>query len=89
MLIPELTHRGGPNGILKIRPIGILFQLAVLSIAVWQGPGTESLPDLPHVISKTKHSACAGICDSGWYGGALVLDGGDKEFLKVPDPPYQ
>ncbi len=29
-------------------------------------------------------SACIGVCDAGWYGGALVLDGRDKEFVKVP-----
>jgi hypothetical protein len=29
-------------------------------------------------------SACAGVSDSGWYGGALVLDGRDDEFLPVP-----
>ncbi len=30
------------------------------------------------------YSACAGISGEGWFGGALVLRGRDKEFLKVP-----
>lgn len=30
-------------------------------------------------------SACAGMCDAGWYGAALVLDGRDKEFRTMPD----
>lgn len=33
---------------------------------------------------KNGYSACAGVCASGWYGGALVLDGRDKEFVKIP-----
>lgn len=35
--------------------------------------------------SKNGYSACMGRSDAGWYGGALVLDGRDKEFIKVPD----
>ena len=33
---------------------------------------------------KNAYSACAGVSDSGWYGGMLVLPGRDKEFVKVP-----
>ena len=38
------------------------------------------------MTTTIKHgfSACAGVCDGGWYGGALVLDGRDDEFLPVP-----
>ncbi|MDT8388891.1 MAG: hypothetical protein RRC34_00095, partial [Lentisphaeria bacterium] len=44
------------------------------------------LPQVPHLkgISKATKmkntikngfSACMGLCDAGWYGGVLVLDG--------------
>lgn len=33
---------------------------------------------------KNGYSACAGLSDSGWYGGVLVLDGRDKDFVQVP-----
>ncbi len=34
---------------------------------------------------KNGYSACIGISEDGWYGGALVLEGRDKEFVKVPE----
>lgn len=34
---------------------------------------------------RNGYSACAGICGDGWYGGVLVLDGRDEEFLDVPE----
>ena len=30
-------------------------------------------------------SACAGTCDAGWYGGVLVLEDRDVEFLEIPE----
>ncbi len=32
---------------------------------------------------KYGYSACAGICDADWYGGVLILNSRDMEFMKV------
>jgi len=38
-----------------------------------------------HFGDQLGYSACAGVCDAGWFGGVLVMDGRDKEFLPVPE----
>ena len=34
------------------------------------------------------YSSCAGLTDSGWYAGALVIDDVDGPYLSAPDLDY-